>query len=120
MKTLISVVSLGLLAMSLPTFAADNASTTTTTTSTSKVTITGEPVVLQQEGDVYALPKGYTTTNSYYYVTVDGTKRVCYLEKQPTLTVLDKDLTLIDVQVDGKKVKWNCYPFDETYFEVTP
>jgi len=105
MKIITSAVSLALMAASFQTFA-------------DKIVITGEPVILEQQGSVYTLPKDYTTTESYYYVSMNGTKSVCYLEKQTTLTSLNA--TVVSVNVNGQPVQWNCYPVDETYFQVTP
>ncbi|KTD16245.1 hypothetical protein [Legionella jordanis] len=85
-----------------------------------KVVITGEPVVLEQKGDVYYLPEKYTTTTStsYHYVTVGGTNRVCYAEAQPSLASLNTQV--ISVNMGGQTVQWTCYPYDETYFSVSP
>lgn len=105
MKTIISFFSLALAVLSFPTFA-------------NKVVITGEPVTLQQNGEDYSLPQDYRGSTSYYYVTVNGSKRVCYLTEQPSLASLN--LLLINVDVGGKKTKWSCYPVDETYFQVNP
>ncbi len=105
MNKLGKYATLGLMALSFPLFA-------------DKVVITGEPVTLEQQGSVYVTPKGYVSKTSYHYVNVDGTKRVCYLEKQTTLTSLDP--VVLDVTVDGHSAKWTCYSFDETYFEVAP
>lgn len=105
MKIITTAVSLALMAASFQTFA-------------DKIVITGQPVILEQQGEVYVLPKDYTTTESYYYVSMNGTKSVCYLEKQPTLSSLNA--SMINVNVNGQQVQWNCYPVDETYFQVTP
>ena len=81
-----------------------------------KVVITGSPVVLEQRGDVYYVPGDYKSTETYHYVTIGGTNRVCFAEAQPSLASLD--LVLVDVQVGGERVKWNCYQYDTTHFEV--
>ena len=54
-----------------------------------KVIITGAPVVLEQNGEVYTLPSTYTSTTTYHYVTIGGKNRVCYLDQQPTMASLD-------------------------------
>ncbi len=105
MKTTLSFISLVLVVLSFPTFA-------------SKVIITGEPVTLQQSGEVYSLPQGYQESGNYYYVTVNGSKKVCYLAEQPSLASLN--LLMLNVDIGGKRVKWSCYPVDETYFQVNP
>ncbi len=105
MKTIVGFVSAVLMALSIPAFA-------------DKIIITGEPITLEQRGQVYYLPNNYTTTTGYYYIAIDGTQRVCYLEKQPALNALD--LSLVSVNVNGQQVEWNCYSLDETYFTVNP
>lgn len=82
-----------------------------------KVTIKGEPVVIEKRGDVYYVPDTYKSPGNYYYVTMDGAKRVCYLEKQPSLRL---DAMSVNVMVGGEKRTWNCYTYDDTYFVVEP
>jgi hypothetical protein len=107
MKTLIMAVSSLLFAIfSVSSFA-------------EKIVITGEPLVLEQRGDVYYVPETATpTTTTYHYVTVGGANRVCYAEAQPSLASLNSQV--INVNMGGQKVQWTCYPYDETYFSVTP
>ncbi|CAM3046185.1 Uncharacterised protein [Legionella steigerwaltii] len=81
-----------------------------------KILITGQPVILEKQGDVYYVPSDYKTTTSYYYVTVEGGRRVCYMEKQPTLTALDT--STLEVNYNGSTLTWVCYPFDTNYFET--
>ncbi|KTD69099.1 hypothetical protein Lste_2257 [Legionella steelei] len=81
-----------------------------------KILITGQPVILEKQGTVYYLPTDYKATTSYYYVTVEGGKRVCYIEKQPTLTSLNA--STLEVNYNGSTLTWVCYPFDTNYFET--
>ncbi|MCW8408076.1 hypothetical protein OQJ13_03720 [Legionella sp. PATHC035] len=81
-----------------------------------KILITGQPVILEKQGNVYYVPADYKTTTSYYYVTVEGAKRVCYIEKQPALTSLDT--STLEVNYNGSTLTWVCYPFDTNYFET--
>lgn len=104
MKTILSVAFSFLALFSLSSFA-------------DKIMITGEPIVLEQRGDLYYLPENYTATTSYHYVTIAGTNKVCYAEKQPNLASLNGES--VTVQLGGKSVEWTCYPYDETYFTVT-
>ncbi|KTC90513.1 hypothetical protein OQJ18_01315 [Fluoribacter dumoffii] len=81
-----------------------------------KIVITGQPVILEKQGDVYYVPNDYKTTASYYYVTVEGAQRVCYIEKQPQLTALDT--STLEVNYNGSTLTWVCYPFDTNYFQT--
>lgn len=105
MKNIICFISLILMVLCGPTFA-------------EKIIITGKPVTLEQRGTVYYAPQDYSAATNYHYVTMGGTQRVCFLEKQPSLSSLN--LVMVNVNVNGQSVQWNCYPFNETYFEVTP
>jgi hypothetical protein len=101
----IATVSACLLATSMASFA-------------NKIVITGKPIVLEQRGNIYYLPSGYTDTNTgYYYVTAGTTNSVCYLEKNPAITAESSTLT---VDVNGKTVTWNCYAYNPEFFEITP
>jgi len=64
------------------------------------------------------IPETYSATADYNYVTIDGTDSVCYAQTQPSLTKLTPKN--VNVMASGKKVKWTCYNYDETYFTVTP
>lgn len=83
-----------------------------------KIIITGNPVALTKEGEVYTVPSDFTATGDHFYVTVDGVNKVCFAKEQTTLTSLSP--TVLDVKVSTTQVKWTCYPYDETYFTVTP
>ncbi|KTD11325.1 hypothetical protein [Legionella jamestowniensis] len=102
---MLSVCSFLLLILSIPSWA-------------DKVVISGSPVVLEQRGDVYYVPDTYSASTTYHYVTVGGVNKVCYAEAQPNLASLNTQI--IDVEVGGSKVQWTCYPYDETYFTVSP
>lgn len=100
-------LSLTLLSISLPSFA-------------DKVVITGDPVTLEQRGDVYYVPSNYvtTTTTAYHYVSIGGKNSICYPEQQPNLASLD--MQVINVNIGGKQSQWTCYNYDDNYFTVTP
>lgn len=104
LKKIKNLLSLLLLGISLSSFA-------------DKVMITGNPVVMDQNGNVYSLPANYTSTTTYHYVTIGGTNRVCYLDKQPDLGNLD--MITINVASEGKTVAWDCYAYDASVFEIT-
>ena len=105
MKTLGSALSLALMALSFPIFA-------------SKTAITGQPITLETHGKFYSLPKDYKALTSYYYVTINGVNKVCYFESQPDLASLS--LLVINIKYEGHIKKWNCYPLDQNFFEITP
>lgn len=88
----------------------------------SKIVITGQPVIVQKNGDVYTLPNDYKATGTYNYVTLDGTQTVCYTTPPDELTTITPapKATKISVNVSGSNVEWSCYQFDNTYFEVKP
>ncbi len=83
-----------------------------------KIVITGQPVAVTKQGEVYTVPANYTPSGDYYYITVDGTNKICYPQQQATLSSLTP--TTLNVQMSGKEVKWTCYAYDETYFTVSP
>src|SRR5262245_4820883 len=82
-----------------------------------KVVISGEPVVIEKRGDYYYVPDTYQPMADYYYVTVEGTNKVCYKSKQPNLTLSP---TTLNVEVKGSRTMWNCYDYDTNYFVVQP
>lgn len=104
MKTMLKLTFLSLMMVSLSSFA-------------ETITITGSPVPLEQREEVYFTPPNYTFDNSYHYVVVNGTNRVCYAEKQPNLATLDE----VDIQVNvaGEVATWHCYAYSPDYFTVT-
>ncbi|MFA6302588.1 MAG: hypothetical protein WC627_05580 [Legionella sp.] len=105
MKTLSTIVTISLIALSAATFA-------------DKIIITGEPVILEQNGAIYTLPSNYKPSKDYYYVTVNGEKKICYLADQPTLASLNP--VKLDIQIGTTIAKLTCYSYDETYFNVAP
>lgn len=84
------------------------------------ITITGEPVVVTKEAnaDYYVFPSTTTVTKSsdYYYVTMDGTKRVCYTTQPKSLV----SLTAMDVKfrIGSDDVSVHCYDASPEYFKV--
>jgi hypothetical protein len=81
-----------------------------------KITITGQPVRLEKNGDIYVVPSDYKVAPTYQYVVIDGQNRACFLDKRPDFTSLD--VVSINVQVGVEKATWNCYSIDPTYFVV--
>jgi ABC-type microcin C transport system permease subunit YejE len=83
-----------------------------------KITIKGNPVFLSEQGGIYYVPETYVTSTSNNYVTLDNTKKVCYLMPQPNLNSLN--MKIIHVNIRGQQVQWRCYDYDETYFTASP
>jgi len=81
-----------------------------------KVTITGSPITLEKNGEIYMVPETYKVTTDYRYVVVDGKERACFLEQRPDLTSVD--VIALNVQIGTEKATWNCYAVDPTYFVI--
>jgi len=81
-----------------------------------KIIITGQPIVLERQGDFYVAPKNYTVNPNYQYVLIDGKERACFLDARPDFVNLD--VVSINVQVGTERATWNCYTPDTTYFEI--
>ncbi|WP_174223914.1 hypothetical protein [Legionella bozemanae] len=81
-----------------------------------KIIITGQPIILEKQGDVYYVPSDYKSTTSYYYVSVNGVRQVCYIDKQPELSALNT--STLEVNYNGSSLSWVCYPLDTNYFET--
>ncbi len=82
----------------------------------SKIVITGQPIILEKQGDVYYVPNDYKSTTTYYYVNLNGTRQVCYIDKQPELSALNA--STLEVNYNGSELTWVCYPLDLNYFEA--
>lgn len=105
MKQLAQFFPMVLLAFSLPAFAA-------------KVIITGQPTVLEKNGEIYVVPEDYVAGGDYSYVVLDGNQHVCYQSPQTSLSTLTP--RTVNVTVGGKTVSWNCHPYDTSFFEIQP
>ncbi|TAL61702.1 MAG: hypothetical protein EPN84_07560 [Legionella sp.] len=83
-----------------------------------KITITGQPVILQQDGDYYTAPTTITPSNNgYYYVKIGDKMNACSLTTQPALVKLTPENVVVKVQ--NEKVTWSCYALDPEYFTIT-
>ncbi len=99
-----STLALFLIAASLPAFS-------------DKILITGKPVALELHPGYFTFPRMYTDRNlGYYFVTIIGTNRVCYLKPQPELAKLDTIQIVIEKK--GLKLPWNCYQFNTNFFQI--
>jgi len=88
------------------------------TSTITKMTISGEPVVVTQSGTDYVLPgtTTYTTKSDYYFIDVNGKKQVCYREVQSTFAGINPvDLSL---KIGNDTVSVKCYDFSLNYFIV--
>lgn len=81
-----------------------------------KIVITGQPITLQRQGEVYVAPETYKPSPNYQYVVIDGKERACFLDVRPDLVNLD--VVSINVQAGAEKATWNCYATDPTYFVI--
>ena len=81
-----------------------------------KIIITGQPLVLEQKGEVYVTPETYKFTQPYQYVAINGTPRACFLDKRPDF--VNVDVVSINVQMGAQKATWNCYATDPNYFAI--
>lgn len=83
-----------------------------------KITISGEPIVVQQQEDYYVPSTTTTTTTSgdYYYYSFGDTKRVCYKEVQPGLAKIDAGIFKVKLGADTVSV--HCYNYSPDYFVV--
>src|SRR5690242_3044779 len=79
-----------------------------------RIIISGEPIAIEKRGDVYYVPENYQPTTDYYYVTVEGTKKVCYKNPQPNLALKASPL---NVEIAGTRATWDCYAYDTNYFQ---
>jgi hypothetical protein len=88
--------------------------------SADKIVITGKPVILDVHPGYFTFPTTYTdikmvfNSNGYYYVTVSGVDRVCYLTKRPQLSSLDT--IKIVIEKNGLRLPWNCYKYNRGFF----
>ena len=87
-----------------------------------KFVIAGKPVVLNVHPGYFTFPTTYTdiqmgyNSKGYYFVTISGVNRVCYLTKKPELMQLDT--IKIVIEKDGVKLPWNCYKYDSRFFYI--
>ncbi len=81
-----------------------------------KITITGMPIALEKNGDIYVVPETYKVTPNYQYVLVDGKERACFLDKRPDFVNLD--VVSINVKLGSEKATWNCYSPDPQFFVI--
>lgn len=83
-----------------------------------KIVVSGDPIMLEKQGDVYVTPSTttVTTTEDRYFFTVDNRKQVCYREVQPALASVD--LGVIGVKLGTDTVNLHCYSYSPEYFVV--
>ena len=86
-----------------------------------KIAISGKPVLLDVHPGYFTFPSTYTDINmgfnskGYYFVTISGINRVCYLRKQQEFAGLDT--IKIVIEKSGLRLPWNCYKYDSQFFE---
>lgn len=83
-----------------------------------KLVITGQPIILKKDGEIYVVPQQTQLTRDFQYVNIDGKERACFLDKRPDFVNLD--VVTINVKVGADTAAWNCYSLDPTYFVIQP
>ncbi len=83
-----------------------------------KFVITGQPIILEKNGEIYVVPQQTKLTRDFQYVTIDGKSRACFLDKRPDFVNLD--VVSINVKVGTDTASWNCYSLDPTHFVIEP
>lgn len=87
-----------------------------------RIVIAGKPVLLDVHPGYFTFPNTYTdiymgfNSKGYYFVTISGINRVCYLTKKPELARLDT--IKIVIEKSGLKLPWSCYKYDPRFFEI--
>jgi len=82
-----------------------------------KIVITGKPILLEKNGDIYMVPQNAQLSKTHQYVNVDGKERACFLDKRPDFVNLD--VVTINVKLgDSTNASWNCYALDPTFFMI--
>ena len=82
-----------------------------------KITITGQPAILEQNGEYYTVPSTATpSTSGAYYVKIGDKMNACYLKIQPALAKLTPQNVVVKVQ--DQTTTWSCYELDPNYFVV--
>ena len=81
-----------------------------------KILVTGEPLEIEVNRDVYTFPDTYTERNKdLHFLTIMGIERVCFLKQMPQLESLDA--ISINILEHNRKLPWICYKFDSRFFE---
>lgn len=83
-----------------------------------KIIVTGYPVFLDDRNRIYYVPDTFVTSVEANFVTLDGTKQVCYYYPQPKLNALNRKT--VEVVIRGNMTQWICYQYDENYFIQSP
>ncbi len=88
------------------------------------ITITGTPVMLEKNGDMWTAPERTTMSrDGYYYFNYAGTSgqpmqsMACYKERPQSL--MNASSTMLDIKIGSNPMKLYCYPTNDTkYFMV--
>lgn len=84
------------------------------------IIIDGQPSPLEYNGVIYFLPQTYEIKpeTTYLFITMDGIKKVCFLNTNPSVTF--ERIPYINIFSDGHKTLWNCFPYKTTIQAVRP
>ncbi|KGP64257.1 hypothetical protein EP47_04190 [Legionella norrlandica] len=84
--------------------------------SADKITITGSPIAVHEEGGTYVTTTTVAPGQDYYYFTFDGTNRVCYQDVNPSLVSLNA--AVFKVKIGSDVVSLHCYDYSPEYFVI--
>ncbi|KTD56216.1 hypothetical protein [Legionella shakespearei] len=84
------------------------------------VVVDNQPLPLEYQGNLYYWPLNLNITpdTKNLFITMDGIRKICFLNKAPP--GLLEQVSLISIIIKGKKTDWNCFPYTTTYHEVRP
>ncbi len=85
--------------------------------SADKITLTGAPVVVTEQGGVYVPATTVTTGQDHYFFTINDTRRICYEQVNPILPT-KVNAGLFQVQIGDSVVSLHCYTYDPEYFVI--
>lgn len=86
------------------------------TASADKITITGSPIVVNEEQGTYVTTTSVEPGRDYYYLTIDGSNRVCYQQVNPSLVSLNA--AVFKVKLGNDVVSLHCYDSNPEYFVI--
>lgn len=88
----------------------------TTEAIASRFVITGKPVILDPHPNYFTEPASYSPTPGYRFVSIYHVPRVCFLSFKSQFSSLD--MVQINLEEQGEKLRWNCYQYTPSYFEI--
>lgn len=82
--------------------------------------IKDQPVPLIYKEEQYYLPLHFSISpgTKNLYITMDGMKKLCFLDTAPEGTL--EQISAISIVINGLRTEWNCFPYKTTIIEVRP